>query len=271
MVKTLKSANDADIPVQQPYLPVPSPNLQAQEAPSNDSAHKDDSKIAQSPGSSNIPSTGVRKWRVGGILDTFFVVGADAIADNSYDTAIVSAWGMSGGLGGDAQTYAEWVASWDNLWSTVREHARVEGQAVLRDIAVTEAPDLGRDEVWKVVWEDLEAGFDVSRPIVRDLMWETFEFATETVVDVVSDLMVSNIKETSQHTLNVSLKRKNRKGTEHWAEVSHSELQTWIKDRIQKHGEQMLRLGSTGVNNDIQEAMGRVWEQVSKKEPAGWL
>ncbi|KDN47398.1 hypothetical protein RSAG8_03538, partial [Rhizoctonia solani AG-8 WAC10335] len=102
-------------------------------------------------------------------------------------------------------------------------------------------------------------------------MWETFEFATETVVDVVSDLMVSNIKETSQHTLNVSLKRKNRKGTEHWAEVSHSELQTWIKDRIQKHGEQMLRLGSTGVNNDIREAMGRVWEQVSKKEPAGWL
>ncbi|CAE6427785.1 unnamed protein product [Rhizoctonia solani] len=271
MVSTLKSANDADITVQQPYLPITLFDPQGQEALPVAPPPPDNNKATQSPDPSKSPSAGARKWRVGGILDTFFVTGADAIADNSYDTAIVSAWGMSGGLGTDAQTYEGWVASWDDLWSTVREHARTEGQAVLRDIAVTEAPDPGRDEVWKVVWEDLESGFEASRPIVRDLMWDTFEFATKTVVDVVSDAMFLAIQETNRHTLSASLNRTKRKGGEHWTEVSHSELQDWIKDRIQKHGEQMLRLGSKGVRDDIKEAMGRVWQEVYKNESSDWL
>ncbi|CAE6438972.1 unnamed protein product [Rhizoctonia solani] len=261
MVKTLKSANDADIEVQQPYLPILSSDPQVVE--STIPIKQDSQQVSQPPNTDKNPVVGARKWRVGGILDKFFVTGADAIADNSYDTAICSAWGMSGGLGGDAQTYEEWVASWDELWSTVREHARNEGQAVLRDIALTEAPDTGRDEVWRVVWEDLDAGFEASRPIVRDYMWETFEYATKTVVDVVSDVVFSAIQETSHHTLNVSLNQTKRKGEAHWSEVTHSELQAWIKSRIQKHGEQMLRLGSKGVHNDIKEAMARIWEQVS--------
>ncbi|CAE6444432.1 unnamed protein product [Rhizoctonia solani] len=262
MVKTLKSANDADIEVQQPYLPMLSPDPQA--AGSANSIKRDENQAAQSLDTDKFPIMGARKWRVGGILDTFFVTGADAIADNSYDTAICSAWGMSGGLGGDAQTYEEWVASWDVLWSTVREHARNEGQAVLRDIALTEPPDAGRDEVWRVVWEDLDAGFEASKPIVRDYMWETFEYATKTVVDVVSDVVFSAIQETHHYTLGASLNRTKRKGEEHWNEVTHSELQAWINNRIQRHGDQMLRLGSKGVHNDIKEAMARIWEQVSK-------
>ncbi|CAE6355150.1 unnamed protein product, partial [Rhizoctonia solani] len=235
MVKTLKSANDADIEVQQPYLPILSPDSQV--AGSVEHGNK---QAAQSLDTEKKPVAGARKWRVGGILDTFFVTGADAIADNSYDTAICSAWGMSGGLGGDAQTYDEWSASWDILWSTVREHARNEGQAVLRDISLTEPPDAGRDEVWKVVWEDLDAGFEASRPIVRDYMWETFEYATKTVVDVVSEVVFSAIQETSSYASSASLNQTKRKGEERWAEVSHSELQAWIKSRIQKHGDQML-------------------------------
>ncbi|KEP46886.1 hypothetical protein V565_177200, partial [Rhizoctonia solani 123E] len=248
MMKTLKAANEADISVPQPYVPVVT--TPPQDPSLVDLAIQPDSGSTKpttlSSGDNDVQA---RKWRVGGLLDKFLVTGATAIVDNSYDTAICSSWGMSGGLGGDAQTYEEWVVSWDSLWGTVREHARSEGQAVVQDIAKTEGPDAGRDQIWDVVWEELDAGFELSRPLVRDYMWDSFEYATQTVVDVVSDV--------------------ERKGFPHWTKVTHAELQEWIKKRIQKHGDHVLRVGlgsNTAVQNDIREAMGRVWESVSKHE-----
>lgn len=59
------------------------------------------------------------------------------------------------------------------------------------------------------------------------------------------------------------------KGSPHWAEVNHTELQEWIKRRIHKHGDKIGGLGlgtAATVQNDIREAMGRVWEHVSNNE-----
>ncbi|KAH7343171.1 hypothetical protein B0J17DRAFT_764402 [Rhizoctonia solani] len=270
MMKTLKAANDADIAVPQPYVHVATTCPQ-EDSPSDPTTGLDSGfaePLKNAPGSDSLKT---RKWRVGGLLDRFLVTGATAIVDNSYDTAICSSWGMSGGLGGDAQTYEEWVTSWNPLWDTVREHARSEGQAVVQDIVLTEGPDAGRDHIWSAVWEALDAGFETSRPLVRDYMWDTFEYATETVVDVVSDVVFSALQETSQHVLHASLNRTERKGFPHWTEVTHVELQDWIKKRIQKHSDQILRVGlgsNTAIQNDIREAMGRVWELVSKHENA---
>lgn len=260
MVKTLKSANDADIPVQQHYEPAT--------IPVSTSPSKPSSTCEPSPLSNlTIPP---RKWKVGGLLDKILVPGATAITDNSYDTAICSAWGMSDGLVGDAQTREEWVAGWDQLWRTVLQHARNEGQAVVRDVMLTEPPDAARDEIWEVIWEELEVGFERSRPIVRDYMWESFEYATSTVVDVISDAVFAALQENPQHPVQAALNRTGAargKGTPRWAEVNHTELQGWIKRRIQKHGDKISRLGlglTNNVQTDIREAMGRVWEHVSK-------
>ncbi|KAG8742510.1 hypothetical protein FRC10_001344 [Ceratobasidium sp. 414] len=260
MVKTLKSANDADIPVQQPY--------ESTTIPSSTSPSEPDSNLNPLPN----PSTTIppRKWKVGGILDKILVPGATAITDNSYDTAVCSAWGMSDGLVGDAQTHEEWVAGWDQLWRTVLQHARTEGQAVVHDVMRTEPPDAGRDEIWEIIWEELEVGFELSRPIVRDYMWECFEYATSTVVNVISDAVFAALQENSQHSVQAALNHASAvrgKGTPQWAEVNHTELQGWIKRRIQKHGDKISRLGlglTNNVQTDIREAMGRVWEHISK-------
>ncbi|KAG9103422.1 hypothetical protein FRC06_010957 [Ceratobasidium sp. 370] len=199
MVKTLKSANDADIPVQQHFEPA---IIASSTYPSGSNSKSDPNPLPN-------PSTTVppRKWKVGGILDKILVPGATAITDNSYDTAICSAWGMSDGLVGDAQTREEWVAGWDQLWRTVLQHARTEGRAVVHDVMRTEPPDAGRDEIWEVIWEELEVGFELSRPIVRDYMWESFEYATGTVVNVISDAVFAALQENSQHSLQAALNR----------------------------------------------------------------
>ncbi|KAG8688613.1 hypothetical protein FRC08_011348 [Ceratobasidium sp. 394] len=262
MVKTLKSANDADIPVQQHYEPAMIPSSTSPPQPSSTC----DSNPLSNPPTTSPP----RKWKVGGILDKMLVQGATAITDNSYDTAICSAWGMSDGLVGDAQTHEEWVAGWDQLWRTVLQHARTEGKAVVHDVMRTERPNPGRDEIWEVIWEELEVGFELSRPIVRDYMWESFEYATSTVVDVISDAVFAALQENSQHSLQAALNRASAvrgKGTPQWAEVNHTELQGWVKRRIQKHGDKISRLGlglANNVQTDICEAMGRVWEHISK-------
>ncbi|KAG9096887.1 hypothetical protein FRC07_010864 [Ceratobasidium sp. 392] len=257
MVKTLKSANDTDIPVQQHFEAAITPNLK----PNLDCNPNPLSNLQTSP---------PRKWKVGGVLDKILVQGATAITDNSYDTAVCSAWGMSDGLAGDAQTREEWVAGWDQLWHTVLQHARAEGQAVVQDVMLTEPPDAGRDEIWKVIWEELEVGFELSRPIVRDYMWESFEYATRTVVDVILDAVFAALQENSQHSLQAALNRASAakgRSKPQWAEVNHTELQGWIKRRIQKHGDKIswLGLGITyHVQTDIREAMGRVWEHFSQ-------
>ncbi|KAG8763548.1 hypothetical protein FRC12_008510 [Ceratobasidium sp. 428] len=177
---------------------------------------------------------------------------------------------MSDELVGDPQTREEWVAGWDQLWRTVLKHALTEGQAVIHDVMLTEPPNAGRDEIWKIIWEELEVGFELSRPIVRDYMWESFEYATSTVVDVISDTVFAALQENSQHSLQAALKRENvvkGKAKPQWAEVNHTELQGWIKRRIQKHGDKISRLGlglAHHVQTDIREAMGRVWEHLSK-------
>ncbi|KAG8723027.1 hypothetical protein FRC09_005059 [Ceratobasidium sp. 395] len=261
MVKTLKSANDADIPVQQHFEPATAPSRMSTSVPN---PSHDQTPLTESP---TIPP---RKWKVGGILDRVLVQGATAITDNSYDTAICSAWGMSDELVGDPQTREEWVAGWDQLWRTVLKHALTEGQAVIHDVMLTEPPNAGRDEIWKIIWEELEVGFELSRPIVRDYMWESFEYATSTVVDVISDTVFAALQENSQHSLQAALKREyavKGKAKPQWAEVNHTELQGWIKRRIQKHGDKISRLGlglAHHVQADIREAMGRVWEHLSK-------
>ncbi|QRV79916.1 hypothetical protein RhiJN_07931 [Ceratobasidium sp. AG-Ba] len=191
MVKTLKSANDADIPVQTPYQPTRTSSSE----PGSDRGQIPTTHSKSPP----------RKWKVGGVLDKMLVQGATAITDNSYDTAICSAWGMSDGLVGDAQTREEWVAGWDQLWHTVLQHARTEGQAVVHDVMLAEPPNAGRDEIWKVIWEELEIGFELSRPIVRDHMWESFEYATSTIVDVISGAVFAALQENSQHSLQAAL------------------------------------------------------------------
>ncbi|CAE6450474.1 unnamed protein product [Rhizoctonia solani] len=257
MMKTLKSTNEVDVPVQQHYEPVKvsdSPNLEG-----------------RSDFPSDMPTTDqTRKWKVGGILDKILVTGATAITDNSYDTAICSAWGMSDELVGDAQTHEEWVAGWDKLWGSVLQHARNEGQAVIRDVMQTEPPDAGRDEIWKIIWEELGVGFELSGPTVRDCMWDSFEYTTRTIVDTISDAVFSVLQENPQHSfqaaLNLSNARKG-KGVPRWGEVNHTELQGWIKQRIQKHGDKISRLGlgsASAVQTDIREAMGRVWVHLSK-------
>lgn len=199
MVKTFKSANEADITVQQHYEPGTIPVSTSPPEPSSQSGPEPPSDLSTTP----TP----RKWKVGGILDTLLVQGATAITDNSYDTAVVSAWGMSDALIGDAQTREEWVAGWDQLWSTVLEHARKEGRAVVHDVKLTEPPKAGRDEIWVVIWEELGTGFELSSDMVRDNMWECFEYATRTVVDVISDAVFAALQESSQHSLETALKR----------------------------------------------------------------
>ncbi|KAG8711482.1 hypothetical protein FRC11_002702 [Ceratobasidium sp. 423] len=263
MMKTLKSTNEADVPVQQHYeLTVP-PNTSPTPQPPGQGNE------TESP--SSLPTTDPpRKWKVGGILDKILVTGATAITDNSYDTAICSAWGMSDELIGDAQTHEEWVTGWDKLWGSVLQHARTEGQAVIDDVMRTEPPDSGRDEIWKVIWEELGVGFELSGPIVRDCMWDSFEYTTRTIVDTISDAVFSVLQENPRYSLQAALNRANAvrgRGVSHWAEVNHTELQGWIKRRIQRHSDKIGRLGlgsATGVQTDIQEAMGRVWEHLSK-------
>ncbi|CAE7158813.1 unnamed protein product [Rhizoctonia solani] len=258
MMKTLKSVNEVDIPVQQHYEPAIPDN--------SPPSHPMNPEIESNPPS--IPPT--RKWKVGGILDKILVTGATAITDNSYDTAICSAWGMSDELVGDTQTHEEWMAGWDKLWGSVLQHARTEGQAVIRDVMRTEPADFGRDEIWKVIWEELGTGFELSGPTVRDCMWDSFEYTTRTIVDIVSDAVFSVLQENPQYALQAALNRPGvtrGAGASHWAEVNHTELQGWVKQRIQKHGDKISRwgLGSAGdVQTDIREAMGRVWEHLSK-------
>lgn len=199
MMKTLKSANDGDISVQQHYEPTT--------IPSSTSTSKPNSNCDPNPLSNSSTAVPPRKWKVGGILDKILVQGATAITDNSYDTAICSAWGMSDGLVSDAQTREEWVAGWDSLWRSVLQHARTEGQAVVHDVMQTEPPNAGRDEIWEVIWEELEVGFERSRPIVRDYMWESFEYATSTVVDVISDAVFAALEEKSPHSIQAALNR----------------------------------------------------------------
>ncbi|EUC55956.1 hypothetical protein RSOL_146870 [Rhizoctonia solani AG-3 Rhs1AP] len=243
MMKTLKSVNEVDIPVQQHYEPIPSNDSPPLPSTTSEAEHN--------PPASLPTTTAPRKWKVGGILDKILVTGATAITDNSYDTAICSAWGMSDELVGDTQTHEEWMAGWDKLWGSVLQHARTEGQAVIRDVMRTEPPDFGRDEIWQVIWEELGVGFELSGPTVRDCMWDSFEYTTRTIVDIVSDAVFSVVA-----------------GMPHWAEVNHTELQGWVKQRIQKHGEKVSRWGlgsAADVQTDIREAMGRVWEHLSRK------
>ncbi|CAE6425478.1 unnamed protein product [Rhizoctonia solani] len=263
MMKTLKSVNEADIPVQQHYEPAIPPNDSLPLQPINPEIE------TNSP--SSLPITeGPRKWKVGGILDKILVTGATAITDNSYDSAICSAWGMSDELVGDAQTHEEWMSGWDKLWGSVLQHARTEGQAVIRDVMRTEPPDSGRDEIWEAIWEELGVGFDLSGPTVRDCMWDSFEYTTRTIVDIVSDAVFSALQENPQYALQAALNRPGAAratGAPHWAEVNHTELQGWVKQRIQKHGDKISPWGlgsATEVQTDIREAMGRVWEHISK-------
>ncbi|KAG8706773.1 hypothetical protein FRC12_020299 [Ceratobasidium sp. 428] len=261
IIKTIKSANEADIPVQQHYEPATIPSFTSTSQP-----NPDHDQISHP----NMPEISPRKWKVGGILDKVLVQGATAITDNSYDTAVCSAWGMSDELVGDPQTREEWVAGWDQLWRTVLQHALTEGQAVIHDVMLTESPNPGRDEIWRVIWEELEVGFELSGPIVRDYMWESFEYATSTVVDVISDTVFAALQENSQHSLQAALNRASAvrgKSKPQWAEVNHTELQGWIARRIQKHGDKISRLGlglAHHVQTDIREAMSRVWEHLAK-------
>ncbi|CAE6524557.1 unnamed protein product [Rhizoctonia solani] len=256
MMKTLKSVNEADIPVKQHYEPAIPSTDPPQPAP----------EIETNPTTPPTP----RKWKVGGILDKILVTGATAITDNSYDSAICSAWGMSDQLVGDAQTHDEWIAGWDQLWRSVLQHAQTEGQAVINDVMRTEPADAGRDEIWRVIWDELGTGFELSGPVVRDCMWDSFEYTTRTIVDVISDAVFSALRESSQYGLQAALNRpsmaRGGKAT-HWAEVNHTELQGWVKERIQKHGEKISRCGlgsAADVQTDIREAMGRVWEHLSR-------
>jgi len=263
MMKTLKSTNEADVPVPQHYEPVKIPSASPPIQTPNPQV-----EASKPSGPPNADSP--RKWKVGGILDKILVTGATAITDNSYDTAVCSAWGMSDELVGDAQTHEEWIAGWDKLWGSVLQHARTEGQAVVHDVMRTEPPDAGRDEIWKIIWEELGTGFELSGPTVRDCMWDSFEYTTRTIVDIISDAVFSALQENPQYSFQATLNRASAvrgKGALHWAEVNHTELQGWIKQRIQKHSEKIGRLGlgsATGVQSDIREAMGRVWEHVSK-------
>ncbi|KAJ1306280.1 hypothetical protein OPQ81_010983 [Rhizoctonia solani] len=263
MMQTLKSVNEADVHVQQHYKPTIDPNISS---PPESSDTKRDASPPLSLSTSHPP----RKWKVGGILDRILVTGATAITDNSYDMAICSAWGMSDELIGDAQTHEEWLAGWDRLWGPVLEHARNEGQAVIHDVMLTEPANAGRDEIWNVIWEQLGVGFELSGPTVRDCMWESFEYTTRMIVDIVSDSVFSALQENHQFSFQAVLncrsatkgKRKPRS-----AEVSHTELQNWFKECIQKHGDKISHLGlgsSSGVQSDIREAMGRVWEHLSR-------
>ncbi|KAF8672816.1 hypothetical protein RhiXN_01313 [Rhizoctonia solani] len=259
MMKTLKSTNEVDVPVQQHYEfePTKAPDVSVMENKTN--------ALPEIPTKST-----TRKWKVGGILDKILVTGATAITDNSYDTAICSAWGMSDELVGDAQTHEEWMSGWNKLWGSVLQHARSEGQAVIHDVVRTESPDAGRDEIWKIIWEELETGFELSGPTVRDCMWDSFEYTTRTIVDTISDAVFSVLQENPQYSFQAALNLsgvKKAKVTPRWGEISHTEMQGWVKKRIQKHGDKISRLGlgsATTVQTDICEAMGRVWEHLLK-------
>ncbi|KDN33685.1 hypothetical protein RSAG8_13223, partial [Rhizoctonia solani AG-8 WAC10335] len=103
-----------------------------------------------------------------------------------------------------------------------------------------------------------------------DCMWDSFEYTTRTIVDIVSDAVFSALQENPQYALQAALNRPGAAratGAPHWAEVNHTELQGWVKQRIQKHGDKISRWGlgsATDVQTDIREAMGRVWEHISK-------
>ncbi|KAF8693215.1 hypothetical protein RHS03_08370, partial [Rhizoctonia solani] len=177
---------------------------------------------------------------------------------------------MSDELVGDAQTHEEWMSGWNKLWGSVLQHARSEGQAVIHDVVRTEPPDAGRDEIWKIIWEELETGFELSGPTVRDCMWDSFEYTTRTIVDTISDAVFSVLQENPQYSFQAALNlsgAKKAKVTPRWGEISHTEMQGWVKKRIQKHGDKISRLGlgsATTVQTDICEAMGRVWEHLLK-------
>ncbi|KAB5594182.1 hypothetical protein CTheo_2398 [Ceratobasidium theobromae] len=234
---------------------------------------------------------------VGGSLDRLFATGAVAVTDIAYNSGISyaqSAWGLTRDLTSNlnTETYEDWAAGWDTLWTTVMNHARDDGLAVISEIARTQPPDAARDEIWHVFWEDYSIGFQESGPIVRDYMWSSFQYATEAIVDVVSSAVFEELKETSQYSLRTTLNRavsrlptnpnhhrltynylKPRqgihKGNPHWVDANHAQLQDWIKHRIQKHGDQMRRLGlgsASTIQNDIRQAMGRVWDHVAKAE-----
>lgn len=201
MVKMLKAANGAGIPVEQPYaqptsnptitLPTTNPSLQT--------------NISSTTNPFKPSENSLRKRRVGGLLDKTFVTGMSAVADNSYHGGILSAWGMSEGLTGDTQTREEWNQGWTSLWATAFEHAHQEGQAVVNDVAHTEPPDAARDEIWVVVWEELKVGFELSSQVVRDHMWDSFECATATVVDVVTDAVFAALQEHRQCNIEAAL------------------------------------------------------------------
>ncbi|KAB5594178.1 hypothetical protein CTheo_2394 [Ceratobasidium theobromae] len=276
MVKTLMSVNDSDIDSEPPVqIRGQAPNPEPTSITSTQPTTLQGDAGPRLQVASAYTEDKLKAPRVGGLLDHLFVTGAIAITDNSYDSGITSAWGMTGDLAGNAETYEDWIAGWDTLWSAVMNHARDDGRAVISEIARTQPLDSARDEIWNVVWEDLDLGFQQSGPIVRDYMWSSFQYATETIVDVVSSAVFEALKETSQYSLKTSLNRRPGRGhgehkrKPHWVEADHAQLQDWIKHRIQKHGGQMRRLSlgsASAIQKDICEAMGRVWDHVAKTE-----
>ncbi|KAB5594179.1 hypothetical protein CTheo_2395 [Ceratobasidium theobromae] len=289
MVKTLMSVSGSDSPAND-IDRVPNPtSTNNQSAPPQANPKSELASTVKKP----------KALRVGGALDHLFVSGAAAIADTSYDSGIFfaqSAWGLTRDLARNTETREDWVAGWDTLWTTVMNQAREDGRAVLSEVARTQPPNAARDEIWNVVWEDYELGFRESGPIVRDCMWDSIQYATETIVDVVSTIVFGALEETSQYPLKTLLNRsvsqipafnlihnqltylKPGQGklerNPHWVDANHTQLQDWIKHRIQKHGDQMRRLSlgsASTIQDDIRQAMGRVWDHVSKTEKSNTI
>ncbi|KAF9503520.1 hypothetical protein BS47DRAFT_1402317 [Hydnum rufescens UP504] len=174
-------------------------------------------------------------------------------------------------LGADA--FMDDDRKWDEVWNSIRDTIRDAAKDAMKGV------EEGR---WAALWDGLMeewvAGWELVRPEIRETARGTVKEMTDLVNNALAYSVVKTLPDTHIHiawgyTVPSRLHHaSNSKFIAGLADLAHSELQPYMLKLIRKHGNVVGRykLGSPAkVENDMREAMDRVWRAVVELDRGG--